>query len=60
MGMLNNDLRKFLDVYIGNVQQKLANHPAVDEETRALIEEVARETADLLAAWSYRLDREHK
>ena len=47
MGMLNNDLRKFLDVYIGNVQQKLANHPAVDEETKALIEEVARETGDV-------------
>ena len=59
MGMLNNDLRKFLDVYMGNVQQKLSNHPNVDEETRALIEEVAREPADRRAAWSSGLDREN-
>ena len=52
MGMLNNDLRKFLDVYMGNVQQKLNNHGQLDEETKQLEDEVARETADLLAAWA--------
>ena len=60
MGMLNNDLRKFLDVYMGNINQKLNNHAQVDEETKQLIQEVARETADLLAAWAYRLDQVHK